>query len=561
MPKRTASAARARPKKVKMTKYDDKDPKPLSEVNLNKHITDELEAILAGFKREGADIFKIRGLAKAIGELKTWGVEIKTPEDAALSARIKGVGKSTVAQIVEIVEHGSSLRAAAADANKTDAERAVEELSTLEGVGHTIASRLADNNITSFKDLRAAITTSSTVLRDCKVPEAGIAHAPWVEETLMPLSRADAERLRDAIAPVAKELGMSTVELSGAYARGAEEMSRVKLLVVADDWTFEHRVDELAAKTRSAARAFAKGGKPEDNMPDFEGFVDALTKAHVAHATLRKAAHMATVVCVPGATGTVVPAGTLCDAGKRADGKAIKAEKPGAGGAAAAAKAEPADTSMAAAAPVTGSKAAKSAASKLAAMLPDLDDAEAEDEAATSASAVWDKGQLSAVADFGSSSSSSAAAPSATTAAALTAAAASEDSVSRDEVQAKAAKERGRLGELAREAIERSGRTAPFGAMVQLVLVPRNFLVSARVICSFSSDALQGLRARMGRKGVSMGSIGLTKHSGEFKESVSKDGAKKSKTPILCEKSEEITSEAQFWATLGMEPIPLPARG
>lgn len=271
---------------------------------------------------------------------------------------------------------------------------------------------------------------------------------------------------------------------------------------------------------------------------------------------------MATIICVPGATGPVAPAGALCDAGLRADGKPIKDEKPAAARAAAA-KAEPADTSMAAAMPLTGSKSAKSAASKLAAMLPDLDDAEAEDEAATSASAVWDKGQLSAVADFGSSSSSSssAAAASATTAAALTAAAASEDSATRDEVQAKAAKERGRLGELAREAIERSGRTAPFGTMVQLVLVPRNFLASARVICSFSADALQGLRARMGRKGVSMGSIGLTKHSGEFKESVGKDGAKKSKTPILCDKSEAIKTEEEFWATLGMEPVPLPARG
>lgn len=73
-------------------------------------------------------------------------------------------------------------------------------------------------------------------------------------------------------------MGMSTVELSGAYARGEEEMTRVKLLVVADDWDFEHRVDELAAKTRSAARVFVKGGKPEDSMPNFEGFVNALTK-------------------------------------------------------------------------------------------------------------------------------------------------------------------------------------------------------------------------------------------------------------------------------------------
>jgi len=259
-------------------------------------------------------------IPQSIAEIKTWGVEIRTEEDADLAIRIKGVGKGTITQLKEIVTHGSSLKAAEAEVGKTDRERTMEELSSLEGVGGKTAERLADNNIAGLKGLREAIRSSSVVLKECKVPDAGLRHAAWAEETTIPATRKEAELVRDAVAGVAKDVssrtrvcraamrahqpdmwdafgvcpsgrqvtralsipvpqfGFSGVELTGAYARGEKTTTRVELMLVADAWRFEHRVDKLAAKTKTAARAYSKGGTPDDGTPDLEGLISELTK-------------------------------------------------------------------------------------------------------------------------------------------------------------------------------------------------------------------------------------------------------------------------------------------
>jgi hypothetical protein len=70
--------------------------------------------------------------------------------------------------------------------------------------------------------------------------------------------------------------GITSTELSGAYARGETELRAVRLLLVAGDWKFEHRLDKLGVKCKSFANKAAKGGDPEGNMPLLETILQQL---------------------------------------------------------------------------------------------------------------------------------------------------------------------------------------------------------------------------------------------------------------------------------------------
>jgi len=253
---------------------------------------------------------------------------------------------------------------------------------------------------------------------------------------------------------------------------------------------------------------------------------------------------MAAVIVVPGVAEKVEPAGELADAGRRVG---VKPEPKAEAKAEEAAEAEPIDTSMGAAS-VKRAPSAPNAATRFASLLPDLDAAEEEDEAATSKAAVWDKGQLAAAAAATSSSSSS----NATMARSLTEAAEEEDKKSREELLALAAKERGRLTDMAKAAIEASGRSPPFATLVRMAAVPGAYVPSARVIMSFSSESLTGIRARAARNGYSVSSIGLTPLVPD------PEGKKKG---VLGEESETVKDEDEFWERVGITKVPLMARG
>lgn len=170
---------------------------------------------------------------QAISEIKTWGVQIVDEETAKMACRLPGVGKGTVESILEILNDGSSLRAAQAVVGQSPAEKAAEELSALEGVGSTIAARLAENNIRSFEDVRRAVATSSSVLQDCKTPDTAIVHAAWVEETMQPTSRAHAEAVRAAVHSVACKVRCAAQPCS-CFSIGSSVFSRCT--EIGDGW-------------------------------------------------------------------------------------------------------------------------------------------------------------------------------------------------------------------------------------------------------------------------------------------------------------------------------------
>lgn len=207
-------------------------------------------------------------------------------------------------------------------------------------------------------------------------------------------------------------------------------------------------------------------------------------------------------------------------------------------------------------APKQAAKASSNAASKLAAMLADVDDLEAEDEGAQVAQG-WSEAASAATAAAtpGVSSSSTATAAQAiggkpVMLEAEAAAAAAE------QVRTEAEEMRGWLDRKALDTIIKAERLPPFGTIVSVQIVPAGFAASARVIQSFGSDALMSLRAKAQRNGASIGALGVTMMSDETKVVPSKVAGKPDKVTRLPEDlSREVETEAEFWKLIGVSPI------
>lgn len=204
--------------------------------------------------------------------------------------------------------------------------------------------------------------------------------------------------------------------------------------------------------------------------------------------------------------------------------------------------------------------ARKSAASRLAAMMADVDDLEAEDEGAHVAQG-W-----SEAAGAAASTSVVAASSSVTAAQAIggkpVMLEAAEAAEAAERVRSEAEAMRGWLDRKALATIGKAKRQPPFGTVVTLQIVPGAFAASARVIQSFSSDALMALRAKAQRNGASISTLGVTMFSDEVKVVPSKEAGKPDKEVRLLEDlSREVDSEEAFWALTGVTPVAMAQRG
>lgn len=143
----------------------------------NQKIIDEFERLLAFIKNENDELsddqkkeksknnFRIRQLTNILSILKKFPNKITT-KNLNEVGEIRGVGKSSIERIKEILEKGKLSELGSFVDTKKAKKKSIKELEEIIGVGHAKALDLYNQGITSIKMLRSKIKKKEIEVND-----------------------------------------------------------------------------------------------------------------------------------------------------------------------------------------------------------------------------------------------------------------------------------------------------------------------------------------------------------------------------------------------------------
>jgi DNA polymerase (family X) len=202
-------------------------------------VADALERIATLLALKGENPFKIRAFEKA-AEIVAGVPDLAALVRAGKLESVKGIGKSISAEIVALVEGGSSPALASLE---QEVPASLPDLLRIPGLGAKKAAALwKDLGVTSLGELEYAIQEN----RLLSLPGFGEKSQKKIDDGLrfvrstegrarLPEAAARAEEVRALLlSPAAREAGVIRVEIAGELRRGCETVSAIPIVVACE---------------------------------------------------------------------------------------------------------------------------------------------------------------------------------------------------------------------------------------------------------------------------------------------------------------------------------------